>query len=331
MLTHHHITRLFAAALTVVLFLLPARAADTLRVTFVGDVLLDRGVRERIDSAGPDALFSPSADSLLRSSHFVVANLECPATHIVAPVQKKYIFRGDPEHLATLRRHGITHLDLANNHSIDQGRAGLVDTWRNVTAAGIIPFGAGNTMSEAAEPLVIRAAGDPGLSPQASTPSCLSPQNGDLRNIYVVPTLRLALENFSYLTGKPCVSQEPEDSLVARIHGIRDKDPSAVIVVCPHWGAEHALRPLALQKRLDRMIDAGADIIIGHHTHTWQTVEEYQGKHIYYSIGNFIFDQHKAINTRACVVKVTVDADSVKAETIAVEIRQCVPHICKTE
>ena len=79
------------------------------------------------------------------------------------------------------------------------------------------------------------------------------------------------------------------------------------------------------------MIDAGADIIIGHHTHTWQTVEEYQGKRIYYSIGNFIFDQHKAINTRACVVKVTVDADSVKAETIAVEIRQCVPHICKTE
>ena len=299
---------------------------------FTGDILLDRGVRETIEHKGIDHLFTREVDSLLHSCDYVIGNLECPATNIHQPDYKLYVFRADPEWLPALKAHGITHLNLANNHSIDQGRAGLVDTWRNVTAAGIIPFGAGNTMSEAAEPLVIRAAGEHGLSPQVSLPSCLSPQNGDLRNIYVVPTLRLALENFSYLTGKPCVSQEPEDSLVARIHGIRDKDPSAVIVVCPHWGAEHALRPLALQKRLaHRMIDAGADIIIGHHTHTWQTVEEYQGKRIYYSIGNFIFDQHKAINTRACVVKVTVDADSVKAETIAVEIRQCVPHICKTE
>ena len=299
---------------------------------FTGDILLDRGVRETIEHKGIDHLFTREVDSLLHSCDYVIGNLECPATNIHQPDYKLYVFRADPEWLPALKAHGITHLNLANNHSIDQGRAGLVDTWRNVTAAGIIPFGAGNTMSEAAEPLIIRAAGEPGLSPQVSLPSCLSPQNGDLRNIYVVPTLRLALENFSYLTGKPCVSQEPEDSLVARIHDIRDKDPSAVIVVCPHWGAEHALRPLALQKRLaHRMIDAGADIIIGHHTHTWQTVEEYQGKRIYYSICNFIFDQHKAINTRACVVKVTVDADSVKAETIAVEIRQCVPHICKTE
>ena len=299
---------------------------------FTGDILLDRGVRETIEHKGIDHLFTREVDSLFHSCDYVIGNLECPATNIHQPDYKLYVFRADPEWLPALKAHGITHLNLANNHSIDQGRAGLVDTWRNVTAAGIIPCGAGNTMSEAAEPLVIRAAGETGLSQQVSLPSCLSPQNGDLRNIYVVPTLRLALENFSYLTGKPCVSQEPEDSLVARIHGIRDKDPSAVIVVCPHWGAEHALRPLALQKRLaHRMIDAGADIIIGHHTHTWQTVEEYQGKRIYYSIGNFIFDQHKAINTRACVVKVTVDADSVKAETIAVEIRQCVPHICKTE
>ena len=288
---------------------------------FTGDILLERGVRETIEHKGIDHLFTREVDSLLHSCDYVIGNLECPATNIHQPDYKLYVFRADPEWLPALKAHGITHLNLANNHSIDQGRAGLVDTWRNVTAAGIIPFGAGNTMSEAAEPLVIRAAGDPGLSPQVSLPSCLSPQNGALRNIY-----------FSYLTGKPCVSQEPEDSLVARIHGIRDKDPSAVIVVCPHWGAEHTQRPLALQKRLaHRMIDAGADIIIGHHTHTWQTVEEYQGKRIYYSIGNFIFDQHKAINTRACVVKVTVDADSVKAETIAVEIRQCVPHICKTE
>ena len=174
---------------------------DTVEVLFTGDILLDRGVRKRIEHIGIERLFSKGIDSLFRQADYVVGNLECPATKTVQPNFKKYVFRAEPEWLSVLREHHITHLNLANNHSIDQGRAGLVDTWRNVTAAGIIPFGAGNTMSEAAEPLVIRAAGEPGLSPQVSLPSCLSPQNGDLRNIYVVPTLRLALENFSYLTG----------------------------------------------------------------------------------------------------------------------------------
>ena len=134
---------------------------------FTGDILLDRGVRETIEHKGIDHLFTREVDSLFHSCDYVIGNLECPATNIHQPDYKLY-----------LKAHGITHLNLANNHSIDQGRAGLVDTWRNVTAAGIIPFGAGNTMSEAAEPLVIRAAGETGLSQQVSLPSCLSPQNG---------------------------------------------------------------------------------------------------------------------------------------------------------
>ena len=295
---------------------------------FTGDILLDRGVRETIEHKGIDHLFTQEVDSLFRSCDYVIGNLECPATTIHQPDFKLYVFRAEPEWLPALRAHGITHLNLANNHSIDQGRAGLVDTWRNVSAAGITPFGAGNNMAEATEPLVLKAPLPSCLSPQASSPSCLSSQCDDVRNIYVVPTLRLALENFSYLTGKPCVSQEPEDSLVARICRIRTADPSSCIIVCPHWGAEHRLRPLALQKQLaHRLVDAGADVIIGHHTHTLQTVEDYCGKRIYYSIGNFIFDQHRPINTRACVVKVTVGEGPLQVETIPVSIRHCVPHL----
>ena len=136
------------------------------------------------------------------------------------------------------------------------------------------------------------------------------------------------MENYSYLPDKPCVSQEPEDSLVARIRRLRANDPRAVIVVCPHWGGEHTLRPIPSQiETAHRIIDAGADLIVGHHTHTLQTIEVYRGRRIYYSIGNFIFDQQKPINTEACVVKLTVDGDNIDVETIPISIRRCVPYL----
>jgi poly-gamma-glutamate synthesis protein (capsule biosynthesis protein) len=75
-----------------------------------------------------------------------------------------------------------------------------------------------------------------------------------------------------------------------------------------------------------RLIDAGADVLVCHHTHTLQTIEDYRGHKIYYSIGNFIFDQQKPLNSRACMVGLTVTKDSLGVATIPVEIRQCVPH-----
>jgi poly-gamma-glutamate synthesis protein (capsule biosynthesis protein) len=83
---------------------------------------------------------------VFRSAQLVVGNLECPATKIESPVFKRYIFRAEPEWLDTLRQHGITHLNLANNHAIDQGREGLMDTRQNILLAGMIPIGAGANM-----------------------------------------------------------------------------------------------------------------------------------------------------------------------------------------
>ena len=78
------------------------------------------------------------------------------------------------------------------------------------------------------------------------------------------------------------------------------------------------------------MILAGADLLVCHHTHTLQTIEDYRGHPIYYSVGNFIFDQQKPLNSRACVVKVSIHKDDLVVETIPIEIRGCVPYIIKT-
>ena len=306
--------RLLAVVLSL-LFVVPSafsiskEADDTLRVVFVGDLLLDRGVRDMIGKHGVDSLFSPSVDSLFASSDCVVANLECPATKVVKPVQKWIIFRGEPEWLTPLRRHGITHLNLANNHSIDQGREGLMSTINNILDTGMTPIGAGANMQEAAKPVLL-----------AESP----------RKVWVLSSQRLSLENFPYLPERPCVSQEEFPQLLQRVEQLRESYPESVIIVTLHWGGENTMKPILQQvMEAHQLVNAGADIIIGHHSHTMQTVEIFKGKSIYYSIGNFIFDARKPFHDKACAVMVNISADSMSVSTIPVTINNCVPTICE--
>ena len=269
--------------------------------------MLDRGVRRVIERQGADRLFTKGIDSLFRSADIVVGNLECPATHIKAPVQKRFIFRAEPEWLTVLKKHGITHLNLANNHAIDQGRQGLMDTKVRIQQAGMTPVGAGRTMSEAVQPVLLTR---------------------QPRQVWLVSSLRLALENYAYLPTKPCVSQEPMDSLILRVRRLRQQDEKAVIIVSLHWGGEHTKNPVPSQRmEAHRLINAGADALICHHTHTLQTIERYRGHDIYYSIGNFIFDQQKPINTEGCMVKVEVTKEQIKTTPIPITIKNCIPCI----
>ena len=276
-------------------------------ITFVGDILLDRGVRRVIDLRGVNALFTPEVDSVFRASDVVVANLECPATEVKAPVFKRFCFRGEPTWLPALHRHGITHLNLANNHSVDQGRKGLLSTLEHVRKAGMVPVGAGKTMREAAEPVLL-----------TSTP----------RKVFLLASVQMALENFPYLPDRPSVSQLTIDSLCTSIQRLKRRYPGCAVIVSLHWGAEHKTEPIPAQRmQVHRLVDAGADALVCHHTHTLQSSETYRGKPIYYSIGNFIFDQPKPINSRAAIVQLRVTKNSVTATAFPVEIRNCVPRL----
>jgi poly-gamma-glutamate synthesis protein (capsule biosynthesis protein) len=115
-----------------------------------------------------------------------------------------------------------------------------------------------------------------------------------------------------------------------RVNRLRKSDPKAVIIVSLHWGGEHTLQPVPRQRlEAHQLIDAGADVLVCHHTHTLQTVEDYRGHKIYYSIGNFIFDQQRPMNSEACMVRLRVGEQSLDVETIPITIRKCVPFIKK--
>ena len=276
---------------------------DTLTLVFTGDILLDRGVRKRLENVPFHRLFDPLIDSLLLHSDIVAGNLEGPATKIREPVYKRFVFRGEPQWLDSLRLHGFTHLNLANNHAIDQGRRGLMDTRRNIIRAGMTPVGAGGNAEEATAPLL--------LSEQP-------------RQVWLLTSVLLPLENFASLPDKPSVSQSSVDSLAAQIRRLKSKSPRAYVIVTLHWGWEHHLKALPQQRiEAHRLIDAGADLIIGHHSHTLQTIETYHGHRIYYGIGNFIFDQSNPVNTRACVVRLRIDRQGDSVETLPIDIRNC--------
>lgn len=283
-------------------------------IVFTGDILLDRGVRAAIDSAGIDHLFSPEIDSLFAEADVVVGNLECPATDILRPMQKFYIFRAEPQWLNDLHRHGITHLNMANNHTVDQGRLALMDTRRNIIRAGIIPIGADSTMSAASCPINLLA----GISTEKEEGS----------EVYLFASLRLPLENYAYLPHRASPSQEPFDTLCARVSQLRQQRPQAIIIVSLHWGEEHTVRPQPSQVlEAHRLIDAGADALICHHTHTLQTIETYHGRPIYYSIGNFIFDPQRPLNRRAAIVALTLRDGRPHFQTIPIYIDGCTPRI----
>ena len=294
-------------ALVVSLFSVSAQCADTLNIVLTGDILLDRGVRHVIDRQGIDQLFSPGIDSLLQSSDVVVGNLECPATKIKAPVFKQYIFRAEPEWLTDLKRHGITHLNLANNHSIDQGREGLIDTYQNIQKAGIVPFGAGRNMQEAIQPVLL-----------SDMP----------RKVWLVASLQLALENYAHLPDQPCVSQQSIDVLCQQIARLRSDDPQCYIIVSLHWGWENH-EEVVPRQRYDahRLVDAGADCLVCHHTHTRQPMELYRDKPIYYGLGNFIFDPQRDINRRGAIVRLTITDHDAKAEEVPIYIKNCTPFL----
>jgi poly-gamma-glutamate synthesis protein (capsule biosynthesis protein) len=94
-----------------------------------------------------------------------------------------------------------------------------------------------------------------------------------------------------------------------------------LVIVCPHWGVEYALKPSRTQVKLaHQMIDAGADLIVGSHPHVVQPLENYHDHWIAYSLGNFIFDQENPATHRGLMLRVTV-RDQQIAEVLPIAIK----------
>lgn len=251
------------------LVLLPGLAAcrpepAPLRVSVVGDVLLARGVPAAL--ARDSAALGRTAAGLWADSRYVVGNLECPLTATGRPARKRIVFRGAPGYAGWLRRLGFTHLSLANNHTLDQGPAGLHATARVLRGAGLGPLGYAADSLAGCHPVL--------LGPDSSVA------------VLAYSALR------QRLPGEACVCGRDFAALCERVAAYKTLFPARALLVYLHWGTEYTAQPGPEQRRQARqLIDCGADAVLGAHPHVVQPAELYRGRPILYSLGNFLFDQ----------------------------------------
>jgi poly-gamma-glutamate synthesis protein (capsule biosynthesis protein) len=239
---------------------------ESTTILFLGDIMFDRGVRVKAKSVGYESIFGSSTTTIQRHD-FTIANLEGPITSFKSKLVNTsgksisgFQFTFDNEVASTLKKVGIDIVSLANNHTDNFGQDGLNQTRTILAENNVMYFGSPKNNPE-----------------YMATSTCVKD----------ICTGIIGWHEFGY---------KNNEFVLSKIKEMR----SGVdyLVIYPHWGTEYALKPNNKQIKLaHEWIDAGADVIIGHHPHVVQTVEEYKGKYIFYSLGNFIFDQYFSFDT----------------------------------
>lgn len=260
------------SALFLFFFLAPITAqvnedpSSPVTVTFVGDIMLDNGPGHIITNHGdPFANVAP----ILLHSDISVGNLECAITRAGHAQDKTYTFKGPAASLPLLKKY-FTTVSLANNHSGDWGTRGFADELAWLKEQGIAWFGGGINKREARRPFVIDVHG---------------------QRIALLGYNNYPPKSFAATGHKPGTAWLIEQEIIADILTTRRETKADWIFLYLHWGEELEDNPTQEQIQLaHRLIDAGADGIIGSHPHVTQTIESYRGKPIIYSLGNFVFD-----------------------------------------
>lgn len=280
------------------------------KITFCGDTSLGYSYLGRAKSKkrfpeaygrlGSDPFsFFEGVASLLTGSDEVIVNLETVLSHNPGePIEgKDYPGFDDPKvTIAILKKLGVTAVTLANNHVMDFGEQSLVEMIDLLHANDIATIGAGRNLSEARRPYVITT--------DAGT------------RIYIISCMRAGkrYEEYGFFAqeDKPGIANADLSMLERQIEVIKKADPDAAVIVCPHWqGIDYQDVDRKRKKWCRRVVDAGADSIIAHGTHKKDEVEEYAGKKMYFSIGNFVFNspgRYAAKNAAPFSLVVNVDA-----------------------
>ena len=243
---------------------------------FVGDIILSRLIGDimakKNDWRYP---FLETAD-FLKGADITFGNLEGPISSRGTKVGSIYSFRSDPRAIEGLLYAGFDVLSIANNHIWDYGADAVSDTISVLEKAGIGVIGGGTNYAEAHKPFIKEIEG---------------------AKIAFLGYTDLIPSSIGSKTARPAIAYFDIDQAVADVKNAREK--ADVVVVSLHWGNEYETTQNPAQEKVSKaLIDAGAQLIIGHHPHVIQPVEEYGGGYIAYSLGNFVFDQNSTQDTK---------------------------------
>ncbi len=245
---------------------------DTITLVFTGDIMLDRGVEYIIEQNNDWKLPFLKIAQFIREADLAFGNLESVISDKGTKVGSIYSFRADPQTIEGLVFAGFDVLCLANNHAFDYTSEALIDTIIRLKLADISSIGADMTEETAFAPLIKEVK--------------------DLKIAFLAYT-NLGYSNWRAGSDSPGIAWISEEDLPQIQEDIeKAKQESDILIVSLHAGTEYEPEPDQFQKDFSRMaIEAGADLVIGHHPHVVQPYEQYQNGWIFYSLGNFIFDQ----------------------------------------
>lgn len=278
----------FLMILVALLLMIPAGMAmaedgETIVISFLGDCSIGDAIKYRdyaisyhatIREQGPQWPFSLVED-VLKADDLTVANLEVVlTTHTKTRQNKAHNLIGDPAHTAVILASGIDIVNTANNHAWDFRAVGYHDALSHLDAAGIPHFGT--------------------LYPGTDDGS-------DICTIVDVKGIKVGFVGFSY------PQEYDKRRITSRVAQLRE-DGAQIVVVSLHWGTEEKTQPTSGQTAYARYcIDAGADVVYGHHAHVLQSVQFYNGKPIFYSTGNFTFGTMSHVDPDTGVFQLTYE------------------------
>lgn len=241
----------------------PTPVPQSIKLLFGGDLMFDRHIRQHMEREGADFVLAPLAKTFGQYDA-VVANLEGPVTdspsrsvNSAVGSTNNFIFTFDPDIVPMLKKYNLTIVNLGNNHILNFGTDGVRQTKTYLTEGGIEFFGNTTLENRVSDRVLFKTFSE----------------------------LTLAFVNYN---------QFVDAGWETALEDVAFADPLAdLVIVMPHWGNEYeTMANQTVRNWAYQLIDVGADLIIGGHPHVTQQREIYQGKTIYYSLGNFVFDQY---------------------------------------
>lgn len=257
-------------------------------MTFVGDIMMTRGVESSVNKNynGDYAQLFTNVPQIAQTD-IAFGNLEGQVSDTGNNVGSKFSFRMNPAVLPALKSTGFDIVSFANNHIGDWNIAGFLDSLKRLDENGILQTGSGNNKAEARTVKIIEKQGK---------------KIGFLAFSDVGPQWMKATDTHPGIL----LANDPD-----RLEIIKTaKSQVDFLIVSYHWGTEYKPFNTRQKDLAETSIDTGADLIIGHHPHVPQDYAEYKGKLIFYSLGNFIFDQPFSEPTmRGMMAQITLNPD----------------------
>jgi poly-gamma-glutamate synthesis protein (capsule biosynthesis protein) len=265
---------------------LPAKGYLVIQGT--GDVATDPDYIPALAAEGWDHAWS-GLNGLFLGDDLTVINLECVPSDLGVPLDKAFVFRCPTETLPSMKANGVDVANLGNNHSGDFGKEALVDGRDQLLAAGLGAVGAGRNADEAGRPALFDIEG---------------------WKVAVVGFGGVAPDDTWYATADTPGMRNGDDT-PSMVDAVAAAEAEAdLVVVTIHWGMELDTTPRQDDiERAHAMIEAGADVIFGHHSHRMQPLETIGDAAVFWSLGNFVWPHNSVSSATTAVARAVVAPD----------------------